>query len=131
MRSTMLRSLLSAGLLLAAIAPGSAGTRMSTAEYTPPPQPGDIYTVIDFARSGGTAEATTIEEVMGSRQREMTVVPHHYCVNTTPTGVVVRFRHYTADSVPLRVTTSGRIIQGPRQGGVPVEAMHRCYELVS
>jgi hypothetical protein len=75
---------------------------------TPRSRPGDIYTVIDFARSGDTAEATTIEEVMGGGRREMTVVPHDYCAQTTPTGVVVRYRHYTADSVPLTVTTSGR-----------------------
>jgi hypothetical protein len=123
--------LLSAVIMLAALAPGHAGTRMSTVEYTPPPQPGDIYTVIDFARSGGTAEATTIEEVMGDRHREITVVPHVYCAQTTPTGVVVRFRHYTADTVPLTVTTSGKIVHGPHQGGLPIEALHRCYQVVT
>jgi hypothetical protein len=123
--------LLSVVVLLAALAPGSASTRMSTAEYAPPPQPGDIYTVIDFARAGGTAEATTISEVMGGRHREMTVTPHDYCAQTTPTGVVVRFRHYTADSAPLTLTTSGRIVHGPHQGNLPVEALHRCYQLVS
>src|SRR5580700_8190360 len=61
--------LLSAVVLLAIVAPGSAGSRTSTVEYTPPAQPGDIYTVIDFARSGGTAEATTIAEAMGNRHR--------------------------------------------------------------
>ena len=123
--------LLSAVVLLAALAPGSASPRLSTVEYKPPSQPGDIYTVIDFARSGGSAEATTIAEAMGSRQREMTVVPHDYCARTTPTGVVVRFRHYAADSERLTVSTSGRIVRGPYQGGVPVEATHHCYQLVS
>jgi hypothetical protein len=123
--------LLSAVVLLAIVAPGSAGSRTSTVEYTPPAQPGDIYTVIDFARSGGTAEATTIAEAMGNRHREMTVVPHDYCEHATPTGVVVRFRHYTADSVPLTVSTTGKIVHGPYQGGMPAEAMHHCYQLVS
>jgi len=127
----MRNSLLSAVMLLAVVATGSASSRTSTVQYRPPAQPGDIYTVIDFARSGGTAEATTIAEVMGSRHRDFTVVPHDYCEHTTPTGVVVRFRHYTADSVPLTVSTTGRIVRGPYQGGVPVEAMHRCYQLVS
>ncbi len=131
MRSAMRNFSVSAGLLLASLAAGNAGTRMSTAEYVPPAQPGDIYTVIDFARSGGTAVATTIVETMDSRHREMTVVPHDYCEHTTPTGVVVRFRHYATDSGPLTVTTSGRIVQRPRQEGVPVEALHRCYQLVS
>jgi hypothetical protein len=131
MRSRMRNLLLSTAMLLAALAPGNAGTRMSTVEYIPPPQPGDIYTVIDFARSGGMAEATTIEEAMGDRRREMTVVPHVYCAQTTPTGVVVRFRHYAADSAPLTVTTSGKIVHGPHQGSLPIEALHRCYQLVS
>ena len=127
----MRHPLLSAVMLLAVVVPGGARPRTSTVEYRPPAQPGDIYTVIDFARSGGTAEATTISEVMGSRHREMTVVPHDYCARTTPTGVVVRFRHYTADSEPLTVTTTGRFVRGPYQGGMPAEAMHRCYQLVS
>jgi hypothetical protein len=123
--------LLSALMLLAVVVPGGASPRTSTVEYRPPAQPGDIYTVIDFARSAGTAEATTISEVMGSRHRDMTVVPHAYCEHTTPTGVVVRFRHYTADSVPLIVTTTGKFVRGPYQGGMPAETMHRCYQLVS
>ncbi len=127
----MRTSLLSAVGLLAIVAPGSTSSRTSTVEYTPPAQPGDIYTVIDFARSGGAAEATTIAEAMGSRHRQITVVPHVYCEHTTPTGVVVRFRHHTADSVPLTLSTTGRIVHGPYQGGLPVEALHRCYELVS
>jgi hypothetical protein len=127
----MRNPLLSAVMLLAAVVPGGASPRTSTAEYRPPAQPGDIFTVIDFARSGGTAEATTISEAMGSRHREMTVVPHDYCEHTTPTGVVVRFRHYAADAEPLTVTTTGRFVRGPYQGGVPAEAMHRCYQLVS
>jgi hypothetical protein len=44
---------------------------------------------------------------------------------------VVRFRHFTADSVPLTLTTTGRIVRGPYQGGMPVEALHRCYQVVS
>jgi hypothetical protein len=127
----MYHPLLWAMMLLAVAVPGGARPRTSTVEYRPPAQPGDIYTVIDFARSGGTAEATTISEAMGNRHREMTVVPHDYCEHTTPTGVVVRFRHYTADSEPFSVTTTGSFVRGPYQGGVPAEALHRCYQLVS
>jgi len=61
----------------------------------------------------------------------MTVRPHVYCEHTTPTGVVVRFRHYTADSVPLTLSTTGKIVRNPYQGGLPVEALHHCYQLVS
>ncbi|HVT17740.1 MAG TPA: hypothetical protein VHQ90_16370 [Thermoanaerobaculia bacterium] len=109
----------------------STGTKAATAQYTPPPQPGDIFTVIDFARDHGTAEATTVGEVMGDRHRNFTVVPLYSCTNVTPGGVVVRFRHFTADSIPLTVTTSGTIVKGPYQGDLPLEAMHACYQLVS
>jgi hypothetical protein len=130
---TMRKSLLTAALVLAALSPASAHSRdsTSTVEYVPPPSPGDIYTVIDFARAHGTAEATTIAETMGSRRRDLTVVPHVYCQRSTPAGIVVRFRHYTIGQTPLTLTTSGRIVYGPYQGDVPMAALHRCYQMVS
>jgi hypothetical protein len=123
---------LSALVFLAVLAPAAAAApRTTSREYTPPPQPGDIYTVIDFSRSRGAAEATSVSETMGQRRRDFVAVPHHYCTRTTPTGIVVRFRHFDAEQVPLTVTTTGAIVRGPYQGGLPLEAMHHCYELTS
>jgi hypothetical protein len=124
---------LAAALLLAALAPESAASRprLDTAVYTPPAEPGNIFTVIDFARSGGTAQPITITEVMGPRHRSFTAAARYSCRHATPAGVVVRFRHYATDSPPLRVTTSGTIVNGPIQGGLPLEALHACYQLVS
>jgi len=123
--------LLSAVALLAVLAPGIAGTGGTTAQYTPPAQPGDIYTVIDFARAAGVAQPTTIAETMGSRHRSLTVVPRYSCAETTPAGVVVRFRHFTPDSALFTITTTGTIVRAPYQGPLPIEALHRCYQLVS
>jgi hypothetical protein len=122
---------LAAAVLLAVLAPQGAASRPATVEYTPPSQPGDIFTVIDFARSGGTAQPTTVTEVMGSRHRSFTAVPRYSCAHATPAGVVVRFRHFTSDSTPLTVTTSGTIVRSPYQGGLPPEGLHHCYQLVS
>lgn len=129
----MRSALLAVGILLAILSPAMAGGhRAATVTYTPPAEPGDIFTVIDYPTSGGTAESFQVGEVMGNRHRQLTVgSPYASCAGTTPAGAVVRFRHFTADSVPLTLTTTGRIVRGPYQGGMPVEALHRCYQVVS
>jgi hypothetical protein len=128
----MRKTLLMLTLFLLLLAPARAAVRRAdTVSYTPPAQPGDIFTVIDFARSGSTAEETTISEVMGERGRDLTVVPYPSCAHVTPAGVVVRFRHFDAATTPLTISTSGQIVRGPYQGSLPMEALHRCYQLVS
>jgi hypothetical protein len=122
---------LAAAVLLAVLTPAAAATRAATREYVPPPQPGDIYTVIDFPFVHGAAEGISVSEAMGNRRRDLVAAPRYSCDHSTPTGVVVRFRHFTADSAPLTITTTGTILRGPYQGGLPPEALHRCYELVS
>ena len=119
-------------LSLLLLVPAHAAVRRSdTVSYIPPAQPGDIYTVIGFAESGGSAEATTINERMGERSRELTVVPYPSCAHTSPAGVVVRFRHFDDSQTPLTVSTSGQIVRGPYQGSLPMETLHHCYQLVS
>jgi hypothetical protein len=128
----MARILLLTVLLLAFLTPaGAVVRRADTVSYTPPAQPGDIFTVIDFARRGGTAEPATVSEVMGERSRDLTVVPYPSCADASPAGAVVRFRHFDAARTPLTVSTSGQIVRGPYQGSLPPEALHRCYQLVS
>jgi hypothetical protein len=123
---------LAAAVLLLLLAPAAARPRMATVRYTPPAQPGDIFTVIDYAREGGEATTTLVTEVMGSRRRAITIgAPYAECVRAMPAGAVVRFRHFTADPTPLTFSTTGSIVHGPYQGGVPLEALHRCYQLVS
>jgi hypothetical protein len=123
-------------LLLAASTLATARTRtrvhrVHTAHYIPPAEPGDIYTVIDFPRSGASAQGMTVSEVMGDRNRDFSAVPRYSCVETTPAGVVVRFRHFDQEAVEMTITTSGIIIRGPYQGDAPPETLHHCYQLMS
>jgi hypothetical protein len=127
----MRAAFLAAAVVLATLAPASAVTRANTREYTPPPRAGDIYTVIDFPVAHGTAQAISVDEVMGNRHRDFVAAPRYSCSHATPAGVVVRFRHFTADSVPLTLTTTGIILRGPYQGELPPEALHHCYQLAS
>jgi hypothetical protein len=124
---------LAAAVLLAILAPTAAASRsrLAAVEYTPPAEPGSIFTVIDFPRSGGTAEPITISEAMGPRHRSFTAVSRYLCSHSTPNGVVVRFRHMSAEPTPFTLTTSGTIVRGPFQGELPPEALHHCYQLVS
>jgi hypothetical protein len=127
----MRRTRFAVALSLAVLAPVSAASRPTTIEYTPRVDSGDIFTVIDFPRSGGTAQPITVSEVLGPRHRSFTAAPRYSCAHATPAGVVVRFRHYPSDSAPLNLTTSGTIVRGPSQDGMPPEVLHHCYQLVS
>ncbi len=122
---------LAAAVVLVILTPAAGATRAVTREYVPPSQPGDIYTVIDFPLVHGTAEGISVTERMGNRRRDLVAEPRYSCAHSTPAGVVVRFRHFTADSTPLLLTTTGTILRGPYQGDLPPETLHRCYELVS
>jgi hypothetical protein len=122
---------LAAAVLLLILAPAAARTRANTREFTPPPEAGDIFTVIDFPQAHGAAQGISVEQVMGNRHRDFAAVPRYSCAHSWPAGVVVRFRHFTPDSVPLTLTTTGIIVRGPYQGDPPPEALHACYRLMS
>jgi hypothetical protein len=128
---SMKAAYLAAAVLIATLTPASAVTRETTREYTPPPRAGDIYTVIDFPVAHGTAQAISVDEVMGNRHRDFVAAPRYSCAHAMPAGVVVRFRHFTPDSVPFTLTTTGIILHGPYQGEIPLEALHHCYQLAS
>ena len=126
--------LLSAAVLLTLLTPAVAGHHRAATPtgYLPPAEPGDIYTVIDFARVRGTNEPTSVTAIFGDRRRDLVVAPpYRECTDTTPAGIVLRVRHFTPDSVPLTVTTTGTIVRGPYQGDLPLEVLHPCYKLVS
>jgi hypothetical protein len=127
----MRKARIAAVALLAVLTSATARTRVATVHYIPPPEPGDIFTVIDFDHSGGEAQPMQVTESMAQRQRSFTAIAPYSCAQSTPTGVVVRFRHFTADSTPLNLSTTGTIIRGPFQGDMPMEALHHCYRLMS
>jgi hypothetical protein len=126
-------ALLAVGILIVLLTPATAAREeAAAATYTPPAEPGTIFTVIDAPQRGGEAEPFTVSETMGVQHRQLTVgAPYPHCRHTTPTGAVVRFRHFTADSQPMTLQTTGTIIRGPYQGSLPPEALHSCYQSVS
>lgn len=112
-----------------------AGRRITiaTAAFTPPPEPGVIYTVIDFDRVSGKLQPAIVNVVWGSASRKVTVAAPYrgLCSETTPSGFVLKIRHPRPDSVPLTIVTNGVIVQEPYQGDVPLELLNPCYRLVT
>ncbi len=137
-------SALSAAVLLTALtpatptsaahhrAPAPAPTPTATTRYVPPAEPGDIFVVIDFTRVHGTPQPIDVTANLGTRRRDLVVAtPYQNCIETTPAGIVLRVRHFTSDTTPLTLTTTGTIVRGPYQGEMPLEVLHPCYQLVS
>jgi hypothetical protein len=127
--------LLTVLIVLASLAPLSvraAARKPGPTQYTPPASPGDIYVILDYARVRGAAQTTSIDATLDGRHRSLTVgEPYADCETSSPAGIVFRMRHYTSDTTPFTLTTSGTVVRPPYQGGVPIEATHRCYRLVS
>jgi hypothetical protein len=118
------------GLSLLAAATAWAATRT----YTPPPQTGTIYTVINYRNSGlGTARPTSVSVTWGSFSRNGTFTPPSSgtCGLQTNAGVVVVLRHTRADQVPLTLSTDGTIVSGPIQSGAPPQLGAPCYQTAS
>lgn len=119
-------------VLTASTAYPARRTGLSRTYFTPPPEAGVIYTVIDFARSSGKAQTTVVNVEWGSASRRVLVgAPYRgMCLETTPSGFVLKLRHPRPDSVPLTITTTGTIVRGPYQGDIPLEVLSPCYKLV-
>ena len=123
-------------LLILAVASTAYSARraaLSRAYFTPPPEPGVIFTVIDFARSSGKAQTTVVNVEWGAASRRVTVAAPYrgVCSETTPSGFVLKMHHPRPDSVPLTITTTGDLVRGPYQGDVPLELLNPCYRLVT
>jgi hypothetical protein len=122
-------------ILLASVAAvaRTAPRKGSAATYVPPAEPGLIYTIINFNRTGGRTQNTPVTVSWGDIHRSF-VVAAPYAVNpcstSTPSGFVFRLRNNQGDSTPLTITTSGTIVRGPFQGDVPMELLHACYRSV-
>jgi len=121
-------------LILAAAATAFAGRRSvaAAASFTPPAEPGVIFTVINYARASGKPQGTIVNVDWGLASRRVAVNPPYrgVCAQTTPSGFVLKMRHPRPDVVPLTITTTGTIVRGPYQGDVPLEVLNACYKLV-
>jgi hypothetical protein len=124
---------LSAALLLAALSLAFAAPRIATATFTPAPETGNIFTVINFARAGGRAQGTFVTVLIGDTRRDFAVAPAYRgtCATTTPAGFVLRTRHPRPDTIPITILTSGTIVRGPYQGDLPLELLSPCYKIVT
>lgn len=99
--------------------------------YTPPPQKGDIYVVINYKRGALNAAATTNVSVKwGSFNKSDSITPPKILPDKalSAKGFVLRLSHKKNDSLPLTVETDGRIVSGPYQGNPPAEWNNKDYK---
>jgi hypothetical protein len=119
-------------LLLSVLTVLTSTAWAATITYTPPPQTGTVYTVINYKRVFGTAVDTSLSVVWGTFQRSGTISsPLGSCSQSIPAGFVLTLQHTKADSVPLTVSTDGTFVSGPYQGVAPPEINHPCYKVVN
>jgi hypothetical protein len=119
-------------LASASAAAWAAANKASVAHYTPPAQPGLIYTVINYNRVAGRAQHTLVSVSWGQYQDALVVAPPYaanLCATSSPAGIVFRIRNH-GSSAPLTLTTNGTIVRGPYQGEIPMELLQACYSLV-
>ena len=120
-------------ILTAATAFAARQSVATSASFTPPAEPGVIYTVIDFPRDSGKAQAAIVNVSWGLASRRVVVAAPYrgICSQTTPSGFVLKLRHPRPDTVTLSIITNGTIVRGPYQGDVPLGLLNPCYKLVS
>jgi hypothetical protein len=122
---------LSAVLTLMIVAVAALAAWAATASFTPPPEPGNIFAVINFDRSGGANQPTRVSVSWGEFNRsDMVGRPYGNCSRTTPAGIVLLVRHAGRAPVPFHLTTNGTIVRGPYQGEPPPEISHACYRFL-
>jgi len=126
----MRRLQIQAVAILTVLAAGTAALlAVNTASFTPN-QPGTIYTVIDFDRAQGQAQATYVTIDWGQVHRKIIATPYgRSCRTTTPSGFVLKLRPTTGGDGPLKISTTGNIIRGPYAGEPPLELLGACYRL--
>lgn len=120
-------------ILTAATAFAARRSVATAASFTPPAEPGVIYTIVDFPRDAGRAQSAMVNVDWGLASRRLVVAAPYrgVCSQSTPSGFVLKLRHPRPDVVPLTITTTGTIVRGPYQGDAPLELLNACYKLVS
>lgn len=82
-----------------------------SSRYTPPAEKGDIYIVIEFKGQFPRKQPTSVNISWGNWSRNRTVNPKSFVLpNNIPEGFVIHLRHTKNDSIPIEVSTEGRII---------------------
>src|SRR5215210_1326463 len=125
----MRRLNLPASIALAFILSSVAAAWAATTVYRPPAEPGVIYTVINFEQAAGRSLPTYVTLDWGAVHRTLIAAPYGRCQNVTPAGVVLKLRHSSSSTAPLKITTKGKVIREPYQGELPLEVLHACYRI--
>ncbi len=121
-----------AAIVFAIVTSATVSAWAATFTYTPPAQTGTIYTVIDYKRTLGTTQNTSVSVAWGTFSKSGTITaPLDSCSQSSPSGFVLILKHLNADRVPLTISTTGTIVRTPYQGAAPPETQHSCYKLVN
>jgi hypothetical protein len=127
----MRKAPVSAILTLAILTLGALAAWGATASFTPPPQQGTIFAVINFDRALGSNQNTSVSVSWGPFHRKAVVGrPYGRCADVSPAGFVLMIRHFKPDSNQFVLTTSGTISTAPYQGEAPPEISHACYKFL-
>ncbi|HEV8579701.1 MAG TPA: hypothetical protein VGX68_11535 [Thermoanaerobaculia bacterium] len=127
----MRKTSLSATIVLTLLPLAAAAAWAETARFTPPSEPGTIFTVIDFVRSEGVVQPTSVTVIRGtSRKTKIVIPPYRHCDTTFPAGFVLKIRNPRTNAPQMTLKTNGDIVRGPYQGELPLEVLHSCYKLV-
>jgi hypothetical protein len=120
-------------LILVIVASATALAWAASAKYSPPPEVGMIWTVINYPRTGDRNGAVTVNVTWDRPRRQVIVPGPSYaspCATSTPAGIVFRLQNNNTSSSPLTINTTGTIVRGPYQGEAPPETLAACYKLV-
>ena len=123
----MRKTSLSAAIVLALISLIAAAVWADTATFTSS-EPGQVFTVINYARAQGRAQPTSVLLTSQDSRRKKTVIPpYRRCDTTFPAGFVLKMRRAPET---FTISTNGEIVRGPFTGEMPLEVLHPCYKLV-
>jgi hypothetical protein len=115
-------------LTLTILALGAVAAWGATASFTPPPEQGTIFAVINADRSPG-ARSTSISVTWGPFRRTVgRGNPYGNCSGSVA-GFVLMIRNTAASTRPFTLSTTGTIVRPPYQGIAPPEVSHACYKL--
>jgi len=104
----------------------AASTWKDTATFTPPPEAGTIFAVVNFDRSAST---TSIAVSWGDFRRNVgRGNPYGNCARSSTAGFIVTVRRPASDPRPFTLSTTGTIVRAPYQGLAPPEVSHPCYK---
>ena len=127
----MRKASISALLTLAILSCAALAAWSATAQFTPPPQEGMIFAVINFDQARGVNQNTSVSVSWGPfHRKEVVGRPYGRCGSASPAGFVLMIRHFKPDANPFVLTTSGTIVRMPYQGEAPPEISHACYKFL-